>query len=126
MKGSVPSIRNRVSDLAFKNRRIHNYNLEVLMRWFLRAVTAIIAVVALGYSLAPAYALMIAMRPAAQRAVTAEVVVVGKVTAIEKDAVEAAPFPGAPNKVAYKVAVVKIENGLAGAANITHVKIGFI
>ena len=63
------------------------------MRWILRAATAAIAVVALGFSLAPAYGLMIAMRPPAQRAMTAEVVVVGKVTAIEKDSVEAAPFP---------------------------------
>ena len=75
---------------------------------------------------APPGSLMIAMRPPAQRAMTAEVVVIGKVTAIEKDAVEAAPFPSSSNKVAFKIAVVKIENGLAGAANITHVRIGFI
>jgi hypothetical protein len=94
------------------------------MRWFLGTVA--IAIVTLGFGLAPVYGLMIAMRPPVQRAVTAEVVVVGKVTAIEKDMVEAQPFPNAPNKVAYRVAVVKIETNLAGAANITHVRIGFI
>jgi hypothetical protein len=73
-----------------------------------------------------AAALMIAFNPAPQRALTAEVVIVGKVTAIEKDTVDAEPFPGQKQKVAYKIAVVKIETGLAGANNVTHVKIGFI
>ena len=66
------------------------------------------------------------MKPPAQRVLTAEVVVIGKVTAIEKEAVEAAPFVDAPNKVAYKIAVVKVETALAGADNITHLKVGFI
>ena len=39
---------------------------------------------------------------------------IGKVTSIEKDVVEAAPFLNAPNKVAYKIAVVKVETALAG------------
>jgi hypothetical protein len=95
------------------------------MRWFLRAAT--VALVAVAFvAVSPAYALRIAYSPPPQRAITAEVVVVGKITAFEKDLVEAAPFAGAPNKVGYKVAVVKIESGLAGAANLTHVKIGFI
>jgi hypothetical protein len=96
------------------------------MRWFPRAATAAIVVGVLALNLPPAAGLMIAMRTPAQRAVAADVVVVGKVTAIEKDMVEAEPFPNAPNKVSYRVAVVKIETNLAGAANITHVKIGFI
>ncbi len=92
------------------------------MRWFPRlAAVAVVALLA-----APSPALMIAMRPVPQRAVTAEAVVVGKVTAIENDPVEAAPFAGAPNTVAYKVAVVKIDTPLAGAANMTHLKVGFI
>ena len=92
------------------------------MRKYLFA--AILGALALANT-APAFALMIAFRPAPQRAVTADVVVVGKVTAIEKDSVDAVPFPGAKEKISYKVAVVKIETNLAGAANITHVKIGF-
>ena len=75
---------------------------------------------------APASALMIAMKPAAERAISAEVVVVGKVTAIEKETVAAAPAPGAQNKVDYKVAVVQIQSALAGAANLTHIKVGFV
>jgi hypothetical protein len=92
------------------------------MSWFLRAGVAVAAVAVCS----PAFALVMAMKPPAQRAISADAVVVGKVTAIEKDTVEAVPFPGAPNKVAYKVAVVKIESDLGGAANITHVKVGFI
>jgi hypothetical protein len=56
----------------------------------------------------------------------AEVAVVGKVSAIEKDTIEAAPYPGVKDKQTYKVAVIKIETGLVGAANITHVKVAFI
>jgi hypothetical protein len=96
------------------------------MRWLLYSLVAALAAVVFGVSTTPAYALMIAFKPPTQRALSAEVVIVGKVTAIEKDMVEALPFPQSPNKVSYKVAVVKIETGLAGAANITHVKIGFI
>jgi len=69
---------------------------------------------------------MIALRSPAQRALSADLVVVGKVTAIEKETVELPPFPGAPNKAVHRVALVKIATNLAGAANLTHVKIGFV
>ncbi len=61
-----------------------------------------------------------------ERAIRSRAVLVGKVTAIEKDTVDAPLFPGATNKVAHKIAVVKIETGLAGVENITHIKIGFV
>ena len=61
-----------------------------------------------------------------QKVVRAELVVVGKVTAIEKDTVNVLPVPGAPEKVAHQVAVIKVESGLVGAENVTHVKVGFI
>src|SRR4051812_32739446 len=61
-----------------------------------------------------------------ERALRTPVVVVGKVTAIEKDPIDAPPYPGATNKVAYKIAVVKVETNLAGAANTTHLKVGFV
>ena len=61
-----------------------------------------------------------------QKLVRADAVVVGKVSAVEKDAVTATPVPGAPDKLSYKVAVIKVDSGLAGAANTTHVKVGFI
>src|SRR5262245_14547536 len=60
-----------------------------------------------------------------ERAFYVPVVVVGKVTAIEKETVDATQFPGAPDKVAYKVAVVKVGTNLAGADGVTHLKVGF-
>lgn len=94
------------------------------MRKYLFATT--LAVAGLFAVQSTAGALMIAFQPAPQRALTADVVIVGKVTAIEKDTVDAEQFPGQKQKVAYKVAVVKIETPLVGANSITHVKIGFI
>jgi hypothetical protein len=61
-----------------------------------------------------------------EKLVRADAVVVGKVTALEKEVVTATPAPGDPNKLSYKVAVVKVEGALVGAANVTHVKVGFI
>lgn len=59
-----------------------------------------------------------------QRALQSGVVVTGKVTAIEKEPVEIEEAKGSP-KVSYRVAVIKVESALAGAANETHVKVGF-
>jgi hypothetical protein len=60
-----------------------------------------------------------------EKVAQSEVVVTGKVSAIEKDTVMAAQFPKG-EKVAHKVAVIKVEKGLFGAANVTHVKVGFV
>lgn len=59
------------------------------------------------------------------RAIRADLVVVGKVTAIEKETVEAA-LPGDTVKQTYRVAVVKVDTILSGAADLTHVKVGFL
>jgi len=61
-----------------------------------------------------------------EKLVRADAVVVGKVSAIEKDTIEATPSPDVKDKQTYKVGVIKIETGLVGAANITHVKVAFI
>lgn len=61
----------------------------------------------------------------AERALRSSVVIVGKVTAIEKDPIDALPYPGTDRKLPYTVAVVKIETGLFGAEGLTHIKIGF-
>jgi len=74
----------------------------------------------------PSVALMIAFSPPAQRAVTAQVVVRGTVTAVEKDTVDASPGRGAPQKLPHKLAVVKVDEALAGADGLTHVKVGFV
>jgi hypothetical protein len=79
----------------------------------------------LALAATPAAALRIAMPnlTTAQKAIQADAVVVGKVTEIEKEEVEVAPFQGAPDKVKMKVAVIKLEDGLIGAKNVTHVKV---
>lgn len=75
----------------------------------------------------PAVALMIAPPQPGQMAITSPVVLTGKVTAIEKDTVDATlPYAGAKDKQTYRVAVVKIDTAMAGADNLTHIKIGFI
>jgi hypothetical protein len=61
-----------------------------------------------------------------ERALWSPVVVVGKVTAIEKDPVDEALYPGASQKVPHKIAVVKVETNLVGAENVTHLKVGFV
>jgi hypothetical protein len=96
------------------------------MSWLFRVVAVQFITITLILWAAPAFAVVAALRTPAQRAVAADVVVVGKVTAIEKELIEAPPFPGAPNKVGHKVAVVKIETNLTGAPNLTHVKIAFV
>jgi hypothetical protein len=94
---------------------------EASMSRFLLVSAAIVAIAL------PARADRIA--PIAQpieRALRSPVVVVGKVTAVEKDAVETTLYPGASNKVAHKIAAVKVETNLAGADNTTHLKVGFV
>jgi hypothetical protein len=64
--------------------------------------------------------------PAASAA-NADAVVVGKVTEVEKDPVEATAYPGAPEdqKVSYKVAVLKVDEALLGAGGVTRFRVGF-
>src|SRR5262245_26389924 len=61
-----------------------------------------------------------------ERALRVPVVVVGKVTAIEKDTIDAPLYPGSTNKVTHRIAVVKIETNLIGADGTTHLKVGFV
>jgi hypothetical protein len=55
----------------------------------------------------------------------AELVVTGKVASFDKDAM-LVQYAGDPNKVAHKVAVIKIEKGLLGAGKMTEVKVAFV
>ncbi len=63
--------------------------------------------------------------PVSVRAATADIVVTGKVTAVEKDEIELPAYPGATQKISYKVAVVKIDDALYGAKSETHIKVAF-
>lgn len=66
------------------------------------------------------------MHTPVEKFVRGDVVVAGKVSAIEKEMVNAIRFPGDTEKVPYKVAIIKIDKGFVGADAITHVKVGFI
>ncbi|MCS7271016.1 MAG: hypothetical protein NZ703_08020, partial [Gemmataceae bacterium] len=74
----------------------------------------------------PAAALRIAYFPPTQRAIHSEVVVIGKVVGIEKQPVDLAPAPGATDKVTHKVALIKVQENLTGADNLTHLKIAYV
>lgn len=85
------------------------------------------ALLVLAVSVSPAFALKMAPLPGiALRAATAEVIVTGTVTDFEKEMVEVGQYPGSPQKVSYKIAIVKIDDALAGSKNETHIKIGFL
>lgn len=84
-----------------------------------------VAALAAAALAAPAEAKRARMFTTTEKLVRADAVVVGKVTAIEKEPVTAPAEPGAKEKLSYRVAVVKVEGALVGAADATHVKIGF-
>jgi hypothetical protein len=59
--------------------------------------------------------------------VQADTVVVGKVMGLEDQDVSAtAPFPGATNKVSYRIAVVKVSDAIRGAKGKGTIRVGFI
>jgi hypothetical protein len=64
--------------------------------------------------------------PLPNRVATADVVVAGKVTSIEDKTVMAAPFPGARNKVEYKIAVVTISDALMAPKDAKTIRLGFV
>jgi hypothetical protein len=64
--------------------------------------------------------------PLPNRAAAAEIIVVGKVTAIEDKTVMVAPFPGAKNKTEYKIAVVTISDALMAPKGLRTVRLGFV
>jgi hypothetical protein len=68
----------------------------------------------------------IAPSPIALRVALSDAVVVGKVTSIEEKAVSAPRFPEDKEGGEYKIAVVKIDDAVLGAKDLTHVKVGFL
>ena len=91
---------------------------------------AIVIALALGLMLtsaAPSFALKRVMQNSTpvQLASQSDALVIGTVTAIEPEAVQAAPVPNG-NKVPYMVAVVKIHENLLGVKGVTHIRIGFL
>ena len=97
-----------------------------MRRFFLCGLAAVAAVTA---AVAPAYALKAApgvfIVSTKQKVMQAEAVVVGKVSSIDKEAVDLEQYAGGP-KVPHTVANVKLTDVLFGVKNVTHVKIVFV
>jgi len=99
------------------------------MQFRSRFGAALVASGLLGFATgAEARALMVAAPPKpGALAGQSDVVVIGKVIEVEKDVVEATAFKGAPKgeKVAYKIAVIKIEEAIIGGKGLTQFRVGF-
>lgn len=86
-----------------------------------------LAIVFAGFAapIGTAYAL-IAIMPVGPASVSnADAVFVGKVTEIEPAEVDAKPFPGSKDTVKYKIAVVKVSEGIRGIKDVKSVRVGF-
>ncbi|HJZ94257.1 MAG TPA: hypothetical protein VKE40_25555 [Gemmataceae bacterium] len=100
------------------------------MRTRTRLVAALVGLALFGPP-APAQAKKLIATPGPQRPSTlvgrADVVFVGNVIDVEKGTVEATQSRGAPKdqKISYKVAVVKIEDGIIGGKGLTQFRVGF-
>jgi hypothetical protein len=64
--------------------------------------------------------------PVHQRVGSADCVVLGKVTSLEEKSVGARTFPGATDKMEYRIAVVHINKAFIGAKGLTEIRVGFI
>ena len=93
-----------------------------------RILFASLAFASVALAEQPALGLRIAVQnfTTPQKVAQAEVVVTGKVTSLEKETVELPQFPGDKNKVAFTIAVIKVETILSGVKNVTHLKVAFL
>ncbi len=93
-----------------------------------RLILASLSIVSLAVVAEPVLGLRIAIQnfSTSQKVAQSEIVVAGKVTSIEKETVELPQFAGDKNKAAFLIAVIKVETSLAGAKNVTHLKVAFL
>src|SRR5262245_47050256 len=87
----------------------------------------LLAAAALGFVGVPAEGKRV-LRPytSIEKLARADIVVTGKVTAVERETVDLIRYAGDKEKAPHRVAVIKIDKPLIGGAGITHVKVGFI
>jgi hypothetical protein len=95
------------------------------MKRMLLAGSAGLSCLALLAFVLPVGAMMIAPAPVPQRVATADVVIVGKVTAFGDKTVSVRPFPGATEKSEYQVAIVRVDDALVGAKDVKEIRVGF-
>ncbi len=63
--------------------------------------------------------------PTQNKVLQSQVIVIGKIQNLEKELVQAKPFPGSAEKVAFQVATIKIEKALLGAKDETHIRVAW-
>jgi hypothetical protein len=88
-------------------------------------VTVVLAGLGL-FSAAQAGSLPVDALPLPNRIATADIVVAGKVTSFEDKLVSAARFPGAKDKVDFKIAVITVSDPLRVAKGTKTVRVGFV
>jgi hypothetical protein len=91
-----------------------------------RAWTRVAGLLAILTVTLPALAMMPAPEPIAKRVGRADVIVIGKVVAIEDRTVSVEQFAGAKEKTQYGVAVIEVADGLVGAKAKSKVRVGYI
>ncbi len=84
-----------------------------------------IVAVAVAIPTASAFALIAVMPMGPTQIANADAVFIGKVTEIEPAEVDAKPFPGSKDTVKFKVAVIKISEGIHGVKDVQSVRVGF-
>jgi hypothetical protein len=89
------------------------------------ALVTLLALAAAAALCGPASAIATRQFGALDRALTADTVVIGRITAIENDPVPLPPAAGA-KPVEYRVAVVQVSEALAGAKGLTHLRVAFL
>src|SRR5438132_530980 len=97
------------------------------MRQLLRGGVAALAGVLVLATASATYAVAIKMpNPVGQRAPSADVILIGTVKSLENQEVETTSFPGQPQKVKYRIAVVSVDENLLGAKGEKTVRVGFM
>lgn len=93
-----------------------------------RLLLASLAIVSLAVAAEPVLGLRVAIQnfSTSHKVAQSDTVVTGKVTSVEKETVELPQFAGDKNKAAFTIAVIKVETSLAGAKNVTHLKVAFL
>jgi hypothetical protein len=89
----------------------------------------ILALFLLSVAAVPAGAVVpLTAPPLPERVALADLIALGKVTAVENEPVEAAPLvkiPGVTKKVTFRVALVSIQSSLSGADKVERLRVGF-
>ena len=93
-----------------------------------RLILASLAIASLAVAAEPVLGLRIAIQnfSTSQKVAQSDTIVTGKVTSVEKETVELPQFAGDKNKAAFTIAVIKVETSIAGAKNVTHIKVAFL